>query len=80
MEIIGFGITVAAIVWGAIEVMKHFFPSWEQHQENAVRSWIHERLDDIEKDIMLLQMHYGNIVNPKKDDQQPEATKQPSAD
>jgi hypothetical protein len=67
MEMIGFGIMVAAIVWGAIEAMKHFFPNWDDAGDLHSRVWLHDRLDEIEKDVTLLQMNYGEIVNQKNE-------------
>jgi hypothetical protein len=62
MELIGFGITVAAVIWGATEVMKHFFPTWEESKEHVVRQWIHERIDGLEEDIDVVKKNIAHLI------------------
>lgn len=62
MEIIGFGITVAAIIWGAVQVMHHFFPTWEDSKESTIRQWIHERIDGLEEDIDVLKKNLAHLI------------------
>lgn len=63
MEIIGFGITVAAVIWGAVEVMKHFFPSWSDAQEQPLRRYIHERIDGVEDEIDVIKKNMERVID-----------------
>jgi len=63
MELIGIAIAAAAIIWGAVEMMKHVFPTWSERQDRPVRRYIHERIDGVEEDIDLMKRNMERLIN-----------------
>lgn len=62
MEISGYAIAFVALVWGAVEIVKHFLPGWEMEEREKSRvhySTTHyngiDRLDLLEERIQALE-------------------------
>lgn len=51
-----YGIIIAAIIWGIVKVVTHFFPSyWDrlQKQEWKLSSELHERINKLEAELFI---------------------------
>ena len=57
METIAVFIFLAVAFYTTAELVKHFFPSWEQKNAEEERSWLHSRIDDIENQFSNLEEH-----------------------
>jgi hypothetical protein len=40
-----------ALIWGGVELAKHFLPSWWDVNSKTLSNYAHERLDELEKKI-----------------------------
>ena len=57
METIAVFIFLAVAFYTTAELVKHFFPSWEQKNAEEERNWLHSRIDDIEDQFSSLEKH-----------------------
>jgi hypothetical protein len=65
MEIIGIGLIVCAASYFSAKYMEHNMPSYYDLESLKTRTWLHERIEDLEKEVHAILAEFEQ--NRKKD-------------
>jgi hypothetical protein len=59
METIAVFMFASVAFYGMVLLVRHFFPNWEQSQEDKISNYAHERITDLEGEIADLASKFG---------------------